>query len=245
MSTHPQISIIIPTLQEEKILAQTLDQFTPALRQQFNLEVIVSDGGSTDGTLAIARERSDVVIEHAEQTRQTISAGRNRGAAVAHGGILVFLNADVMIEEPEKFFSTMVRVMGEERVAAATCNVNIYPEEERLSDWLFHNFFNGYFWLLNVLGLGIGRGECHIVRKKVFEEGGRYNEKIAAGEDVELFRRLGRRGTIIFVRTLTVFESPRRFRKYGYLWIIVLWILNDLGVVFARRSIVDHWKPVR
>lgn len=245
MVNHPQISIIIPTLLEEKTLVRTLEQFSPALHKQFGLEIIVSDGGSTDATLAIAREGSDMVIEHVGPSPQNISVGRNRGAAASHGEILVFLNADVMIEEPEKFLSTMLRVMGDGHIAAATCNVNIYPEEERLSDWLFHNFINGYFWLLNVLGKGIGRGECHVVRKKAFEDVGGYDEAIAAGEDVELFRRLGKGGTIIFVRTLTVFESPRRFRKHGYLWITLLWILNDLGVVFIRRSIVDHWEPVR
>ena len=243
--TNPSISIIIPTLQEEKKLERTLGQFTPSLRELFRLEIIISDGGSSDRTLAIAAVNADVVVEHAEGERENISRGRNRGAAVARGDCLVFLNADVMIEEPEKFFSTMLRVIGDGRVAAATCNVNIYPEEEQFSDWLFHNFFNGYFWLLNLFGMGMGRGECHVVRKNAFDELGGYNEKTAAGEDFELFLRLQKRGKIIFVRTLTVFESPRRFRKYGYFLTTLLWFLNGIGVLFFHRSVVDHWKPVR
>jgi glycosyltransferase involved in cell wall biosynthesis len=242
---NPNISIIIPTLKEAKALPQTLDQFTEIIRQTYNLEVIVSDGGSTDGTVGIARSKADIVVEHTGPDRQNIPQGRNRGADAASGGILIFLNADVLIEEPDKFFSTVSRVMHDDRVAAATCNVNIYPEEEKLSDWLFHNFFNGYFWILNLFGMGMGRGECHIIRADLFRALQGYDEKLAAGEDYELFMRLHRRGKIVFLRTLTVFESPRRFRKYGYLWISVLWFLNALSVLIMRRSMVNEWKPIR
>lgn len=240
-----RISIIIPTLKEEKALPQTLEQFTEGIRRQYNLEIIISDGGSTDRTIHIARSMADTVIEHTSAERQNISQGRNRGADAATGDILVFLNADVLIEEIEKFFSTVHRVMRDSHVAAATCNVNIYPEEERLGDWLFHNFFNGYFWLLNLFGMGMGRGECHIIRTDLFRRLHGYNENLAAGEDYELFMRLHHHGKIVFLRTLTVFESPRRFRKYGYFWISILWFLNALSVLISRRSIVSEWKPIR
>jgi GT2 family glycosyltransferase len=123
--------------------------------------------------------------------------------------------------------------------------VNIYPEESTTTDWAFHNFFNGYFWLLNVLGMAMGRGECHVMRREMFEAAGGYDESIPAGEDYEFFLRLRRHGRIAFVRSLTVFESPRRFRKYGYLRISLLWFLNALSVFLFRRSISEEWKPVR
>jgi glycosyltransferase involved in cell wall biosynthesis len=245
LDSTSRITIVIPTLQEAKALPQTLEQFSAAIRQQHNLEIVISDGGSTDGTVPIARSLADLVVEHDDDVRQNISQGRNRGAEAASGDILVFLNADVLIEEIEKFFSTIHRVMRDDHVVAATCNVNIYPEEERLSDWLFHNFFNGYFWLLNLFGMGMGRGECHIIRKDLFNELHGYDEKLAAGEDYELFLRLHCHGKIVFIRTLTVFESPRRFRKYGYFWISILWFLNALSVLIFRRSMVDEWKPIR
>lgn len=245
MSFLKKISVIIPTLQEEKVLTATLEQFTQALRKDFSVEIIVSDGGSTDRTVEIARKYADSVVEHTSASKQNISQGRNRGADAAQGGILIFLNADVMIEEPEKFFSTVLRVMENRAVSGVTCNVNIYPEEERFFDWVFHNFYNGYFWLLNMTGLGMGRGECHVVHSDVFRAMGGYNKDITAGEDFEFFLRLQKNGKIIFMRTLTVFESPRRFRKYGYLWVSLLWFLNAISVLFFRKSIMDQWKPVR
>lgn len=241
----PAVSVIIPTLQEEKVLPRTLAQFAESLRPRFNIEVIVSDGGSTDCTLQHARAAADAVVLHPGPGRQNISAGRNAGARNARAKILIFLNADVVIEDPDKFFDLMTRAVLSEGVAASTCNVNIYPEEATFFDWIFHNFFNGYFWVLNQIGMGMGRGECHVVRRDLFERVGGYDENLAAGEDYDLFLRLHREGKIAFVREVTVFESPRRFRRDGYLRISLLWFLNGLSVLLFHRSIVDEWKPVR
>ncbi len=244
-SPSPRISIVIPTLQEETLLEKTLCQFTPGLRRRFHLEVIVSDGGSTDCTLPISRRHADFCLENDPCSPRTISTGRNRGARAARGDFLIFLNADVIIEDPEKFFTLMGQAMLDEGVAAATCNVNIYPDEQKTADRLFHDFFNGYFWLLNLCRMGMGRGECHVMRREIFERAGGYDESIAAGEDFEFFLRLGKLGRIRFVRSLTVFESPRRFRKYGYLRITLLWFLNALSVLAFHRSLSSKWEPVR
>jgi glycosyltransferase involved in cell wall biosynthesis len=242
---RPVISIVIPSLQEEKYLARTLAQFPPELKQRHGCEVIVSDGGSADRTVAIARQMADTVLEHAGNVRQTISAGRNLGARSARGEILVFLNADTVVETPDLFLDTIVRLLRDRRLAALTCNVSIYPEEEIFSDRLFHAFFNYYFWLLNVIGLGMGRGECQVMRRELFERVGGYNESLAAGEDFDLFVRLRRIGRIKSMRTMRVLESPRRFRKFGYGRILWLWFQNGISVLVRGRSLSTHWEPVR
>lgn len=241
----PTVSIIIPTLQEEKLIERTLSQFTPEIKQRFDLEVVVSDGGSTDRTLAIARRYSDIVIEKAKDSYQNISKGRNFGARAARGEILIFINADTMIEDIEHFLGLMIHAAQHEGVTGVTCSVGIYREEERLSDTLFHGFYNWYFHLLNVVGMGMGRGECHVVKRSTFFDVKGYNERMAAGEDYELFLRLRRLGKIAFLKQLRVNESPRRYRKYGYAKISLLWFLNAVWVFLFRKSIHKEWKPVR
>ncbi|MDX1531419.1 MAG: glycosyltransferase, partial [Rhodothermales bacterium] len=94
-----RVSVVIPTLDEEKRLGALLAAFTPGLRRRFGLEVVVTDGGSTDGTLAIAERLADRVVVHGGAGRQTIAAGRNAGAQAARGDLLLFFNADVRLPD--------------------------------------------------------------------------------------------------------------------------------------------------
>lgn len=245
MKNTPSISIIIPTLEEEKLISRILNQFTPELRSQFNLEIIVSDGGSTDKTLSIARTLADTVLELPPDTKQNISMGRNVGAAAATGDIFIFINCDTIIDNPRRFFSVMLESITSDRIVAATCAVEIYPEEQTIADNLFHGFYNWYFRLLNTIGMGMGRGECHVMKRGMFFEVGGYNEAIAAGEDYDLFVRLRRKGKVAFHKDLRVFESPRRYRKYGYVKISLFWFLNALSVFFFSRSMHKEWEAVR
>lgn len=239
------ISVIIPTLNEEKLLDRMLGQFTPELRSRYNLEIVISDGGSTDRTLEIARRYHCVLIENTAHVKQTISLGRNIGARNAQGDVLIFLNADTLVKDISHFFERITIELQKQDAVALTCSVGVYTEEERLSDRLFHGFYNWLFAMMNVVGMGMGRGECHIIPKTVFEKAGGYAAQIAAGEDYDMFRRLKDLGRIRFLKNVKVYESPRRYRKYGYVYVSASWFLNFLSVFFLRRSILDEWKPVR
>lgn len=244
-TSSPRTSIIIPAYDEARFLPRLLRQFPPDLRRQLQVELIVSDGGSSDETVAIARSHADHVVEWKGSAPQNISIGRNMGAACASGDVLIFLNADVHVDDPKRFVAEMQRAVVGEGIVAATCNVRVNPEEEIFADRVFHRAFNWYCRFLNVTGMGMGRGECQVVRKTLFDQAGGYNESIPAGEDFEFFMRLRRSGKISFVPTCTVFESPRRYRSYGYLRIALLWFANGLSVVLFHRSLSKQWTPVR
>jgi hypothetical protein len=81
--------------------------------------------------------------------------------------------------------------------------------------------------------------------REVFEAVQGYADRIAAGEDYDMFRRLKHVGRVKFLENITVYESPRRYRRYGYLYVTVSWFVNFLAVFFLRRSILSEWKPIR
>ena len=84
------ISVIIPILNEATILAKTLSRLQPELA---NHELIIVDGGSTDGSVDIAKKYGRVVISERGRAKQL-----NAGASASTGDILIFLHADVWLE---------------------------------------------------------------------------------------------------------------------------------------------------
>ncbi len=246
---RPRISIVVPALNEEKLIEGTLACFPPELRRRFGAELIVSDGGSTDRTVELARRHADIVVEHTEPRRQTIAEGRNRGAERATGDLLCFINADTVPTDPAAFMERLSRIAGaplsDTGIVAYACPVAIAPEQRRLSDTIFHTFFNNYVRLLNRIGLGMGRGECQVVLRASFEKVGGYRNHMAAGEDFDLYTRLTRLGRIGHSSELLVHESPRRFRRYGYIRVLFQWTMNALSVMFLRRSVSTEWEQIR
>lgn len=239
-------SIIIPTLNEEKLLPNLLKQLTEKkFREKFEVEVIVSDGASRDKTVEFAKNYADLVIVHSEQRRQNIAEGRNKGFEASSGDILVFFNGDILLPDPEEFFTYIQNNFINSDYLAMTCYVKVFPHESKLVDKFFHAIYNRYFRLINYFGIGMGRGECHVLRRDLFIKMNGYNQSLAAGEDFDLYKRIRRLGKILFSKDICVYESPRRFRKLGYLSVSWIWIRNGFSVFFKDKAISREWIQVR
>ena len=236
-------SVIIPAKNELKNLQKVLPQFRePAKR--FKLEIIIGDGASTDGSIEYARSFGAAVEVKTKKERETIGEGRNRGAAVATGDILVFLDAGVVLEKPLVFFETIAKRFQDTTVVAATANVDIYPEERNWQDAIVHAGVNSLIRFMNAIGQGAGKGECQIIRHSAFKKRGGYNEKLVAAEDNDMFRRLAKIGKVVFLKELHVFDDPRRYRTLGYSRVISNWLLNQCPVMFFKRLYDKEWKRV-
>ncbi len=243
-----KFSIIIPALLEEKRIESILSEFVK-YRDEFDYEIILSDGGSSDKTVEIAKPLADKIYTHTQERRQTIAEGRNMGASSGSSDYCVFINADALPKNMRGFLEQVSdwakgggKYGGKDAIA---CSVLPFPDEEKWNDKYFYKFFNSYFAFLNKIGIGMGRGECQLICRKIFEEENGYNPNIVAGEDFDLFRRIAKRGTVAFASDIVIYESPRRFHKQGYFRTMLRWFVNSLAVMFAGRSASKEWEAIR
>jgi glycosyltransferase involved in cell wall biosynthesis len=243
-----RLSIIIPSRNEAKYIAATLIQFEKLL-ERHNLEIVVSDANSTDGTAEIVQEfalRFPGRVKLAQkQGKQNIAIGRNFGASQATGTILFHTDADVRIPDPERFFPKVMQTFENPAVVAATVPIWVYPEESGIKDKLYHLLMNTTIRLSFFFGVYLAKGECQLVRKDVFERIEGYSEHLIAGEDCNLFYRLHKEGRIAYLFRLCVHHSPRRFRQYGYIRLTFIYLREAIWMSLGRRSYVKEWKAVR
>ncbi|MDD5056215.1 MAG: glycosyltransferase, partial [Candidatus Peribacteraceae bacterium] len=240
------ISIIIPTRNEEGIIGTTLSSLVAGLAVT-PYEIIVTDGGSSDRTVAIARQYGATIVTDPRPERQTIARGRNLGAAAAKGDFLVFLDADITILHPDAFFQeALAQFTDRPNLTGLTGRLRVVPESETKADYAGYGYIN----LLNVvlnnfLRLGGAAGEFQMIRTEAFRQVGGYREHIAAGEDYELFGRLARIGRTLMHWPLIVFHTGRRPHKVGWPKLMSTWILNGIWVFLFQRSYHGEWKEVR
>ena len=192
-----KVSIIVPTLNEELVLENTLTH----IQQLSPHELIVSDGGSNDYTYRIADRFSHRVI--------TGSAGRalqmNAGANEATGDLLLFLHADSRIE-PESY-RKMLEYMKNPKWIGGAFTLCIESGKWSLKlIALLANIRSKYF--------GVAYGDQgFFVRKEVFKDMNGFSP-IPICEDLDFYYRLRKKGSVILLKE-KAHTSPRRWTNEG------------------------------
>ena len=239
------ISFIIPTLNEEKTIEETLQLL---LEYRGSSEIIISDGGSTDKTLEIARKYTNNIIEYKESHRQTIAEGRNNGALNSNGKYIVELDADTHIPNINYFFETMIKKFEDNpKIVGATTWFKVYPKDETFMDILIFSLtgaislvFNNYLKLSSTSG-----GEFQMMRADAFRAIGGYKKNIVSMEDNEMFSRLRTKGYIYFANDLHIYHSGRRAHILGWPYMIGQFFLNSFFLILFKKTANKVWKVVR
>jgi len=240
----PFISVIIPTLREAAFLERTLENLKTLTLPH---EIIITDGGSTDGTLEIARRYTDKITVWTHPRRQTFGEAKNAGAALASGKYLVFIDADVLIPEPNAFFSEMLATFANnQKLWAMTVPLKPWPENHSWIDAFFCAPLNWFYVISNnIFHSGNASGEFQMIHREAFCRIGGYHEKLAAGEDNEVFRHLAQHGRTLSYWRLSVRHSLRRPHKLGWLTTYGIWIKNGLSVALRGKAAYEEWTVVR
>jgi rSAM/selenodomain-associated transferase 2 len=205
------LSIIVPCLNEAEGIGATLAALAP-LRAR-GAEVIVVDGGSSDGTAQRAAPHADCVIGAARGRASQMNAG----AARARGEILLFLHADTLL--PEAADALIIEGLNRSRRGWGRFDVVISGRNPLLGM---------VAWLMNVRSrlTGIATGDQAIfATRSLFTAAGGYPE-IALMEDIALCRRLKRFGRPLCLRHRLI-ASGRRWEKHGIVrTVLLMWRLR-------------------
>jgi len=212
------ISIITPVLNEEAAMACFLSQFNQFKKEACEFEVIVSDGGSSDRTLDIAKG-CGLPFVRAVRTPKGRACQMNAGAKEAAGDVLLFLHVDTCL--PDGALSAIAGAMGGEKVAGGRFKVKLdNPTVPYRVIGSMINIRDGIFG-------GFTGDQAIFVRKSVFDKIGGFKE-IELCEDLDIARSLKKEGKVIRL-PLLVTTSARRWEKSGVLkTILLMWLIRIL-----------------
>ena len=225
----PEISVVIPTLNEAarigKLLESLQNQSAPPL------EILVVDGGSSDET---AREVARFSGVRCLNCDRGTARQRNFGARAARGELLVFFDAD---DAPDSEFLLRVGKSFRRWPFAVACPWFRARDSGGLVRAVYFAFNVG-FWS-GQSTLRMGSGVCLIVPRAKFEACGGFDESLHLGEDIELIRKLcprfgWHRHLLIGLET-----SGRRFEQRG------AWRLMWFYARITPLLVLGWWKPLQ
>ncbi|MEK6851812.1 MAG: glycosyltransferase [Candidatus Thermoplasmatota archaeon] len=228
------VSVIVPTLNEAKYLPGLLE----SLRRQTApvSEILIADSGSTDGTADLAAVAGARVLAG---ERKGPGEGRNRGARVAGGDVLLFADADC-VAPPTLVASVLAALRDPAVIGGATA---FMPQDGTALDRLLFGFANAYQRAMTELGFPHNAGYCFFFRRQSFEALGGIREDMLLNETHDLALRSRTLGRFVFL-PVVVRTSMRRFRTYGYARTIVReYVASTLVYYLTRRTPTNAFRP--
>jgi rSAM/selenodomain-associated transferase 2 len=206
------ISVIIPTLNEEGCIAETIRQ----LRRQQPHEIIVVDGGSTDATCARVAEANRLL--HSPRGR---AVQLNLGAAHATGDVLLFLHADCSLEDGA--LEEAQRLLTPPDVAAGCFTMRVAAH-----GWLYRSI--DFCATTRARWAGLVYGDQGLFLRRALFERLHGFPPIRLMEDFFFSRSLRRSGRIL-VAARRIFVSPRRWQRQGIIrQTLRNWALTALAI---------------
>lgn len=209
------LSIIIPTLNEERHLPKLLDSLK---KQDFKgYEIIVADFNSKDKTRQIAKKYRCKIAKGGLP-----AAARNNGTKIAKGDMLFFIDADCIIQKP--FLRKSMNEIKSKNLDAAGCYAR--PIISKFSDEAIFSLFNLWICITQFFYPNAAYGI--FCKKELHKKIGGFNESIKLSEDMDYAKRAGRHGKFRILTNAKIYASVRRFDEEGRIRLIAKLLLSGI-----------------
>lgn len=232
-SNNPQISVIVPALNEELYIADCLKSLR-AQKFKYSFEIIVVDNGSHDRTIEISKQFADRVIS---ESQRGISGTLNTGCREARGEILAFTDADCRV--PEYWLSRLFEIFESDKNIVAAGGDYYFYDKKFIPRVIFNKivvpFVSFSFRLIFFRKYPSLPNSNIAIRRDIYEKAGGYNPNIPWGQENELCSRISKFGKIFFDTNLKVSTSFRRYsREYDNQFIVFFLALKELTITVFR-----------
>lgn len=224
------LSIIIPTLNEEDYLPKFLKEIE---KQDFDdYEIIVADANSSDKTVEIAKKFGCRVVEGGVPAK-----GRNEGAKVAKGDLLLFMDADNLYL-PDHFFERILTEFKERELDAAYFPIEVDGNQ------IDKVVIRGYnFWTKITQDFLPHACNSILARKEMHNKINGFDETVLLAEDHEYVREVGRCGKFGYIELDDpVLTSDRRTRRDGSIKTYIKYFFASLYMLFVGPIRTDIFK---
>jgi glycosyltransferase involved in cell wall biosynthesis len=201
---------VIPAHNEAEFLPQTLE----ALKKQTyrNHETIVVTNGCTDGTADAVRGKCDQLFELPERG---LGPARNLGAQNARGELLLFLDADTILEP--NGLQTIARKFKRHHSAGTLKGIPDYDKASYKLIYLLKNF-------VHKTHAHHGSSGVILCWKDHFEAVGGFDNELYLRENSDLMKKLRQFGSYTYIQATPAITSMRRYEKTGTSEMVLLWL---------------------
>ena len=228
------ISIVIPTYNEEKNIERCLKALTSQSIPRDKIEIIVVDGDSTDQTREIAAEYAEVVMI---QTSEGVGGARNDGFKIAKHQIVATTDADC--EPKTNWVESILKMFDEDTVAVTGI---LKPFDWKDMNWLNILVYRVIFEVANLMLMIMALfGQYHLCgansafNRRTFLEIGGY-KPLAYADDVEIFKRIKKKGDVKLNGAMQINYSVRRIKKIGLVNYFYLILKMDTEIMLLGRQ---------